>query len=104
MYALRMNSRLVVRFFVAVASGVLLGELIQLDQAKWHRLGREAFLSNQAFRFDRDIANPSNGVALIVFCVIAVVGLATLFEVATYGGVKLLSLLSRGKAQGTENS
>jgi hypothetical protein len=99
-----MNSRLVVKFFIAIASGAFLGELIQLNYMKWHQLGREAFLSYQGTQFDQHIANPGSVAGPIVFCVIAVLGLATSFEMAIYGGVKLASLFTRGKSQSAQNA
>jgi hypothetical protein len=93
-----MKSKLVIKFLTAVTFGALFGQYIQTDHEKWHRLGREAFLSYQAHRFDHYMANPSAGTNYLVVCVILALGLGVLYEGVAFIGAKLISLFSRGKA------
>jgi hypothetical protein len=104
MYAFGMKSSLAIKFLFAVLSGALMGRLIQLDHERWHRLGREAFLSYQASQFDRFMASPGTGVGLIVFCVILVVGLGALYEGVAFFGTRLVSHFSPGEGPSHGNS
>jgi hypothetical protein len=47
-----MKAKLISKFLFAVSFGGLFGRYIQWDYERWHRLGRDAYLSNQAHRFD----------------------------------------------------
>jgi hypothetical protein len=97
-YALRMKSKLVIKCFIVVVFAVLLGEFIQLDYEKWHRLGREAFLTYQGHRFDLHMADPVHGPAhLLVFAMFAL-GWGALYEGVAFAGTKLVSRILPGKS------
>jgi len=64
-----------VRLAVASLAGVLVSWYIGRDYARWHSLGREAFLSFQSRRFDEHFAAPSPGTALACWIlVVAAIG------------------------------
>jgi hypothetical protein len=88
-----MKSAYAFKFVFAVAFGVLLGEYISWDYARWHMLGRDAFLTYQGHRFDRYMAHPVPGALHVIFAMLMVVGLLTLYEVAAYLGAKCVSLI-----------
>jgi hypothetical protein len=104
MYAFIMKSRLIIKFLLLAASGVLIGHLINLDIEKWHTLGRDLFLTHQGQRFDRDMANPGTGVGLLVFCAVFSLGLGALYEGAAYAGDRLIMHLNRDKDPCTRGS
>src|SRR5580700_420865 len=81
-YPSPMKLRYVIRFLLAIAFGVLLGQYVQRDYEKWHAQGRDAFLSYQGHRFDTFMAQPSAGVLHIVVATILVVGLVAFYEMA----------------------
>jgi hypothetical protein len=89
-----MKSRLIIRLFLIVASGALFGRHMQLDYAKWHQLGREAFLSYQAHRFDQCIATPGAAAHYVFIMAIFALGLGALFEGFAYAGDKLIGYIS----------
>jgi hypothetical protein len=84
-----MKSKIVVKFVLALAFGSVLGQFIHMDHEKWLRLGREAFLSDQAIKFDHDMLTPASGV--IIFCAIFVLGIFALYEGIAFAAVKLVS-------------
>jgi hypothetical protein len=93
-----MQSKLVIKFFIAVVFGALFGEVIQLDYEKWHRLGREAFLGYQGHRFDLYMAGPAHGAARFLVLAMFALGLAALYEGIAWVGVKLVSRVLLGKS------
>jgi hypothetical protein len=85
-----MQSRFVIKFCVAAAIGVLGGLFVHADYERWHRLGREAFLSHEAHRFDLYMADPQLRVsALFVFAVLAL-GFFALYEGLAYAVSKVM--------------
>jgi len=92
-YALPMKSLYALKLFFAVALGVLSGQAMTRDYAKWHALGREAFLAAQANRFDQDMAHPASGALHIVTLTLITVALVAMYEVAAFGGAKCISLI-----------
>lgn len=92
-----MKSKLVIKFLFALAAGALCGLLIHMDLAKWNRLGRDAFLSYQAHRFDNSIAFLSPAAGLVICCAIFVLGFMALYEGVAFVGDKLISPAMRGE-------
>jgi hypothetical protein len=97
-YADRMKSRLVIRLLLFVTSGGFFGRCVQWEQAKWNRLGREAFLSYQQHRFDHYMANPRAGTGYLIVVAIFALGLGALFEVIAYAGARVIALLVQWKS------
>jgi hypothetical protein len=89
-----MKSTYALKLFFAVALGVLSGQAVTRDYAKWHALGREAFLAYQGNRFDQSMAHPAPGAFHIMIFTIFVVSLVALYEVAAFGGAKCISLVA----------
>ena len=88
-----MKSLYALKLFFAVALGVLSGQALTRDYAKWHALGRPAFLAAQANRFDRYMAHPAPGALHIFSLTLLIVALVALYEVASYAGAKCISLI-----------
>jgi hypothetical protein len=63
------------------------------DYAKWHALGRDAFLADQANRFDQHIAHPAPGSLDIMALTLTMVVFLAMYEVAAFGGAKCISLI-----------
>ena len=91
MYTPYMKSKLIIKFLLLVAYGALCGLAIHGDHLKWHRLGREAFLSNQAHRFDRYMASPGTGIGYLIICIFSAFCIAALYEGIAFIGAKLFS-------------
>jgi hypothetical protein len=89
-----MKSMYALKLFFAVALGVLSGQAMTRDYAKWHALGREAFLAYQGNRFDQSMAHPASGALHIIILTVFVVSLVALYEVAAFGGAKCISLIA----------
>jgi hypothetical protein len=83
-----MKSKLVIKFLLALSFGAIFGQLVYLDQEKWHRLGREAFLAYQANRFDQHTAAAAG---VIIFCAIFALGLYSLYEGVAFAILKLVA-------------
>ncbi len=75
------------RVLSAVALGLLFAAYIGHGYSKWGRLGREAFLTHEAGRFDRYMA-PGHPLSLPIFGTLAVV----IFVAALYEGLAILFL------------
>jgi hypothetical protein len=88
-----MKSAYVFKCFFAVAFGVLFGEYINWDYARWHALGREAYLVYEGHRFDRYMAQPAPGVLHVIVAMLMVVGLLTMYEGAAFLGARCVSLI-----------
>jgi hypothetical protein len=99
-----MKSKLIIKFLLLLTSGALFGQFVQSDHEKWHRLGREAFLSYQAHRFDLYMANPSTGTKYFVVGIVFALGFGVLYEGTAYVGAKLIDLVLRPKASSNGNS
>jgi hypothetical protein len=99
-----MKLRYVIRFLLAIAFGVLLGQYVQRDYEKWHAQGRDAFLSYQGHRFDTFMAQPSAGVLHIVVATILVVGLVAFYEMAALFLEKFWLSMDRDKTSTTPNN
>jgi hypothetical protein len=95
-----MKSRLVIRLFLFMASGAFFGRFVRWDQARWNRLGREAFLSYQEHRFDRYMASPGTGTKYVVILAIFALGLGVLYEGIAYAGDKIIARLFPKKSAG----
>lgn len=89
-----MKSVYALKLFFAIVLGVLFGQAVARDLAKWHALGREAFLAYQGNRFDRYMAHPASGALHIIGTAAFVVALAALYEAASFGGAKCVSLIA----------
>jgi uncharacterized membrane protein YqgA involved in biofilm formation len=83
-----MKSKLVIKFLLALSFGAVFGQLVHLDQEKWHRLGREAFLANQANQFDQHSGATA---AVILFCAIFALGLYSFYEGLAFAILKLVT-------------
>ena len=83
-----MKSKLVIKFLLALAFGAVFGQLVHLDQEKWQRLGREAFLANQANQFDHHTATT---VAVMIVCAIFALGLFAFYEGIAFAFLKLVA-------------
>jgi len=103
-YSSRMKLTYVIRFLLAIAFGVLLGQYVQRDYEKWHVQGRDAFLFYQAHRFDASMAHPRVGVFQIIVATILVVGLVAFYEMAAYILEKFWLSMDREKTSTTPNS
>ncbi len=88
-----MKSVYAFKLFFAVALGVLSGQAINRDLVKWHTLGYQAFLAYQGNRFDKYMTHPAPGYLHIIFTVVILVALLALYEVASFGGAKCVSLI-----------
>jgi hypothetical protein len=72
--------RIIAKLTIVVILGALIGESVNLDHQKWHRLGRTAFLSHQSQRFDKYIAIPQSPAVLILTSVIMAIFLCCVYE------------------------
>ncbi len=75
-----MKPAFLIRVFAAASVGVLSAVFVAHDREKWRALGREAFLAEQAHRFDVRIASQSSRSAIM-----AAVG--GVLVIAVYEGV-----------------
>jgi hypothetical protein len=82
-----MKSKLVIKFLLALTFGAIFGLLIHLDQEKWHRLGREAFLAHQSSQFD----NTASVGGLVIFCAVFALGMYSLYEGVAFAILKLVT-------------
>ncbi len=89
-----MKSMYAIKLFLVVVLGVLTGEAVARDYAKWHALGREAFLAYQGNRFDRYMAHPAAALTEIISLTLIAVALAAMYELAAFGGAKCISLIA----------
>jgi hypothetical protein len=94
-----MKSKLVIKVLTSGVLGALFGQYIQADHEKWHRLGRDAFLSFQGHRFDIYMANPGTGLKYLIGGSLTAVGLCALYEVVALVGAMLVALVFREKSQ-----
>ncbi len=88
-----MKSAYALKLFFAIIAGVFFGERINADYAKWHALGRDAFLKYQGQRFNQSMAHPAAGGIHVVATMLAFIVLAALYEVAAFLAAKCLSLI-----------
>ena len=79
-----MKSKIVIKFLLAIAFGALFGQYFHHGYEKWHQLGRDAFLTYEAQRFDTSMAVVSSGAPIIIVCIIFGLGLATLYEALAF--------------------
>src|SRR5579863_4340382 len=86
-----MKSAYVFKFLFVAGLGALFATLIHADAEKWHQLGKEAFLTYQAGKFEQNMASPAPLWLVVLFIVIFVVGVAACYEFCGYMGEKLLS-------------
>jgi protein-S-isoprenylcysteine O-methyltransferase Ste14 len=86
-----MKSAYVFKFLFVAALGALFAALIHADAEKWHQLGKDAFLTYQAGKFEQNMASPGPLWLYIVVVVIFVAGVAACYEFCGYMGEKLLS-------------
>jgi hypothetical protein len=89
-----MKSMYAIKLFLAVVLGVLSGQTLSRDYAKWDALGREAFLAAQGNRFDRYIAHPAPVSTHIITATLIVVAFVAMYELAAFGGAKCISLIA----------
>ena len=88
-----MKSAYAFKLFLAVAIGVLAGEAVTRDYAKWHGLGREAFLAYQGNQFDQYMAHPGPVAENIVIATLLMLLCVALYEGFAFVGAKCVSLI-----------
>jgi hypothetical protein len=88
-----MKSAYAFKLFFAIVAGVFLGERISADYARWHTLGRGAFLSYQGQRFDQHMALPAPGSIHVVATTLLLLATVALYEIAAFLGAKCVSLI-----------
>jgi hypothetical protein len=86
-----MKSAYVFKFLFVAALGALFATLIHADQEKWHRLGKDAFLTYQAGKFAQDMISPAPLAIVLVLIIFLALVLAASYEFCGYLGAKLLS-------------
>jgi hypothetical protein len=89
-----MKSLYLVKLFLAISLGVLAGQAVTRDYAKWHSLGRDAFLAAQGNRFDKYMAHPAPGGIHVILGAIFVVSLLAAYEIASFWGAKCVTLIA----------
>ena len=89
-----MKSMYAIKLFLAVVLGVLSGQTLSRDYAKWDALGRDAFLTAQGNRFDRYMAHPAPVSTHIITATVIVVAFVAMYELAAFGGAKCISLIA----------
>jgi hypothetical protein len=72
------------------------GSFVALDYSRRFLVGRDAFLANQARRFDAHANHPISGIGWILGTAIFFVGIATIYEAAAITAERLLTRL-RGR-------
>jgi len=88
-----MKSAYIFKLFFAVIAGVFVGQRINADYARWHTLGRDAFLKAQGYRFDRYMAHPASGAIHVFGAALLLVLIVALYEVAAFLGARCVSLI-----------
>jgi hypothetical protein len=88
-----MKSAYVFKLFFVIVAGTFFGQRINADYAKWHALGREAFLAYQGHRFDQYMAHPAPGGLHLAATLLLLVVFAALYEVAAFLGAKCVSVI-----------
>ncbi len=90
-----MNNPLVARILSAIFFAISAGVIVDADYHKWSVLGKEAFMTNEATRFDHYMAHPSSfmpiGMTLFAFMMVAA------YEWLSLGICKVLSLVWKPK-------
>jgi hypothetical protein len=88
-----MKSAYVFKLFFAIVAGVFLGERVNADYARWHGLGRDAFLAYQGHRFDRFMAHPAAGGIHIAGSTFLLILLVACYEGLAFLAAKCVSLI-----------
>jgi hypothetical protein len=65
--------KLTVRAAVAVVLGLLIGTMMYGYYARWSRLGVDAYLDYESVRFDRRMAHPHVGFALMEWVLLVLI-------------------------------
>jgi hypothetical protein len=89
-----MKVKIISELISAITIGALFGLVSNGTHDKWHRLGREAFLSHESQNFERMYANPApamHGVLLWVFVALTVF---VLYKGLAFIAAKVLSAFS----------
>ena len=73
--------------------GAFIGQRIHLDQEKWIRLGREAFLVAQGHRFDQYLTSTSTVAGYVIGSAIFALGLGVRCEGTAYAVDKIIGRL-----------
>jgi hypothetical protein len=93
-----MKSNLILKFLLLTACGALFGQLMHSDYEKWHRLGRDAFISYQSHRFDLYMSVPRTASFHIFGSILLTLGLGALYEGVAYAGTKIIAHFVHEKA------
>jgi hypothetical protein len=88
-----MKFTFVFKLFYALGLSALSAHYVVTDHAKWHGLGRDAFLAHEGHRFDIYMATASSDSRYYVIYAILAFGFFALYEVAGYLGGRLDSVL-----------
>ena len=79
-----MNHRLASRLLTILLIGILFGVLINRDNEKWRRLGREAYIDHQLAEFNSNKAEPPSPAIMIIASVILSAFLFGLYELLVF--------------------
>jgi len=88
-----MKSAYVFKLFLMTVCGVFFGQSMARDYAKWHALGRTAYLAYQGNRFDRYMAHPAPRSTHSVEITFVLLLCAVLYEGFAFAGAKCTSLI-----------
>src|SRR6516165_5359960 len=86
-----MKAKVFIRFVLAASFGAIFGSLFALNESRRFSVGRDAFLADQARRFDAHASHPIPGVGWILGTAIFIVGLVTIYEFAATSAEWLLT-------------
>jgi hypothetical protein len=86
-----MNAKILVRFLLSASFGAVFGSFLAFDYSRRFLVGRDAFLADQARRFDAHASHPIHGIVWILGTAIFIVGVATIYEVAAITAERLLT-------------
>ena len=77
------------RFISAVLCGIMFGRYIQHTYVDWSHRGREAFLANQASRFDKWMNPPHSAWATVIGGTVVVLCVVAFYELISFGISKI---------------
>jgi hypothetical protein len=84
-----------IKFISELISVVTIGAFVGLwsngSHQKWHRLGREAFLTHESQNFDKMYANPSSLLHSILLWVILTLSVFVFYKAVAFIAAKILS-------------
>lgn len=96
-HELHMKPHFVGRLVAMVLFGVLLAAGMHREHVQRGRLGREAFLAQQAERFDRHFAKPDPVAVELAVGLPLTAGFLVAYELVAYGVTKVARVLAASK-------